>query len=68
MSVISRLSLHFAYAIFLAIWHHKNLLYLFYLLTLQKVQNQWFYFNFQHRKLLYQFYLLITVELFFLTI
>jgi len=29
---------------FLVIWHHKKLLYLFYILTLQNIQYQWFYF------------------------
>ena len=31
-------SIHNSGAIFLAIWHHKKLLYLFYLLTLQNIQ------------------------------
>ena len=31
-------SIHSSWAIFLAIWHHKKLLYLFYLLILQIIQ------------------------------
>ena len=30
----------------LTIWHYKNLIYLFYLFTLQNIQQQWIYFNF----------------------
>ena len=46
-------SIHIGGAIFLAIWHHKELLYLFYIFTLQNIQHQWFYFNFQHNKIIY---------------
>ena len=45
-------SIHIGGCIFLAIWHHKKLFYLFYLLTLQNIQHQWIYFNFQHNKII----------------
>ena len=46
-------SIHIDGIINLAIWHHKKLLYLFYLLTLQNTQHQWFYFSFQYNKIIY---------------
>ena len=45
-------SIHIGGAIVLAIWHHKKLLYLFCLLTLQNIQHQWIYFSFQHNKII----------------
>ena len=50
---IDPVSIHIGGAIILAIWLHQKLLYLFYLLTLQTTQHQWFYFNFQHNKIIY---------------
>ena len=37
----------------LVIWHHKKLLYPFYLFTVQNIQQQWIYFSFQHNKIIY---------------
>ena len=44
--------------IFLAIQHHKKLLYLFYILTLQNIQHKWFYFFTYSFK--YYFFLIIS--------
>ena len=46
------LSIHIGGGINLAIWFHKKLLYLSYILTLQNTQYQWFYFNFQRNKII----------------
>ena len=49
--VIDNKSIHLGGVINLVIWYHKKLFYLFYILTLQNTQYQWFYFNFQYNKI-----------------
>ena len=45
-------SIHNSGAKNLVIWYYKKLFYLFYLLTLQNIQQQWIYFSFQHNKII----------------
>ena len=44
----------------LVILHHKRLFYLFYHITLQNNQLQWFYFSIQHNKIIYLLQLTTT--------